>query len=120
MANNAAYKGDVIPFTNTAAATIENNALVAIDTTATGVVTAGATLCGIALKDIAQNETAQLAIENVWECDKDSATDVFEQGAEIGVSSGKVVPATSTNLVVNARVYKKSDNGEATVFVKLG
>lgn len=119
MATNAAFKGEVMPFTNTAATTIDSGDVVAIETAALGQVTAGATLVGVALGDIAQNIQGQLAVSDVWELPKNAASDVFSVGDQIGITSGKVIAATTSNLAVNARVFKASANGEATVFVKL-
>jgi len=119
MATNAAYEGNVFPYTNTAATTIDANTVIAIPVGAIGQVTAGATLIGVALDDLVYNVEGSLAVEGVWEVTKNVAADTFAQGVQIGITSNKAVAATTSNLAVNARVYKASATLETTVLVKL-
>lgn len=119
MATNAAYKGDVMPYTQTSGATVAANTAVAISTAALGQVTAGATVLGIALDDLESEVEGSLAVEGVWEITKNATSDTFAQGAQLGITGGKAVAASASNLAVNARVYKASSATDTTVFVKL-
>lgn len=119
MATNAAYKGDVIPYTQTSGATVAANTAVAIATAALGQVTAGATVVGIALDDLLTSVEGSLAVEGVWAITKNATSDTFAQGAQLGITAGKAVAASTSNLVVNARVYKASGATDTTVLVKL-
>ena len=119
MTTKAAYRGKVIPYTNSSGSKIPADTAVTIDTTAIGQVTAGATLVGIALNDIANLATGSIAVEDVWEVTKNATTDTFAQGAQFGMTSNKAVAASASNLVVNGYVYKASTATDTTVFVKL-
>jgi predicted RecA/RadA family phage recombinase len=119
MATNAAYKGDVMPYTQTSGSTVDANTVVAIATAALGQVTAGATVIGIALDDLLSGVEGSLAVEGVWSVTKNTTSDTFAQGAQIGITSGKAVAASTSNLAVNARVYKASGATDTTVLVKL-
>jgi len=119
MAINAAYKGEVLPYTQTSGSTVTSGSVVAIETGVIGQATAGNTIVGIALADLISSKEGSIAVEGVWALPKNATTDTFAQGAQIGITSGKAIAAAADNLVVNAYVYKASGATDTTVLVKL-
>jgi predicted RecA/RadA family phage recombinase len=107
MAQNHIQSGRIIQFTNLSGSTITSGEPVVIGT-----------LVGVALGDIADDETGSVAIEDVWELPKASGV-AISQGASVYLTATGTITTTATDNTYTGKAFLAAATGDATVQVKL-
>ena len=106
MASNYVQTGEIIQYTNETGSTITADTPIAIGD-----------MVGVALLDIADDETGSVGLSGVWELPKEAET--IAQGAKVYLNSSGKITATSTANTFAGIMFEAAASGDATCYVKL-
>lgn len=106
MAQNHVCKGEVIEYT-----------LVSGSTITAGTVFANNDFVCVALVDIAEGETGNAAVSEVWALPKEA--EAIDQGKKVYLNSSGNITATSTDNTYAGKTYAAAGSSDATVEVKI-
>lgn len=106
MASNYVQTGEIIQYTNETGSTITADTPIAIGD-----------MVGVALLDIADDETGSVGLSGVWELPKEA--EIIAQGAKVYLNSSGKITATSTANTFAGIMFEAAASGDATCYVKL-
>lgn len=107
MAQNHVQKGDVLEWTNGTGSDVASGDVVVIGT-----------LVGVALVDIADDESGSVAIKEVWVLPK-STGNALAQGAACYLTSGGSITPTATENTYAGKVARAAASADTQVEVLL-